>query len=54
MGKVYYIKSYISTNNLLSSATAAPRACLGKLKLKFQEIISMKVAYEKIGIDFVT
>ena len=38
----------MSINNLLSSETAAPRACLGKLKLEFQEIISMKVPYKII------
>ena len=44
----------MSIKNLLSSETAAPRACLGKLKLEFQEIISMKVAesYLKSSIKF--
>ena len=46
MGKVYCIKSYISINKLPSSETAAPRACLGKLKLEFKEKIRMKVAYK--------
>ena len=48
--KVYCIKSYISINNLPSSATAAPRACLGKLKLEFQE----KNQYESSLQEYLT